>query len=59
MTTPRCPRCNDIFEQLSPDQVHCLPCGIEVAQLIAADTERRARRVWIAKDFTGVRGYVL
>lgn len=50
---PRCLRCDDPFERLTPDQIHCLRCAREVAAIIAADTTRRQPRFPFAKDLGG------
>ena len=56
MTAPRCLRCGDPFEPGRVGQEHCNRCARERAALIAADTERRERRVFRPADLTPFSG---
>lgn len=49
--TFRCHRCGREQVRLTKDQVHCLPCAMDVAERIAADEKRRTPRFPV-KDTT-------
>lgn len=52
----KCPRCGQTFEVHHVADRYCPPCHRDVTAIIAADEERRSRRVWRAKVLTDWSG---
>ena len=52
--TRQCKRCGDRYEVREVVDIHCIRCGVEVANLIAADEKRRTRFQW-SKPMDGWR----